>query len=277
MVGAFKMAVFGVASPPVFKGSAVVCVKQTYYASKGLQIHANCSSYIQARLLIMEVRCLGWAHVLLLMVYDFMRRFLRETDEIPPFEIPQMRFVDAALACSQAGVERERDLFMLEERIDSSTDGNFRKYVNNRAATPLPLKAKADIWRAAFLCFTQHYQYYRTFKMVFVSDYQGGDSLLTDPQIMSSPALAESGKNLFADGNVSTGFASFETDHVCNEFCKFFKLPTDYANWEEETHSGKAMVASAVAGAATRYTIVIPSTAGLTKAMDISAAAPSMS
>ncbi|KAJ7648410.1 hypothetical protein B0H17DRAFT_1148089 [Mycena rosella] len=39
MVGAFKMAVFGVASPPIFE-KAEIWVKQTYYVSHGLQIGA---------------------------------------------------------------------------------------------------------------------------------------------------------------------------------------------------------------------------------------------
>jgi hypothetical protein len=39
------------------------------------------------------------------------------------------------------------------------------------------------------------------------------------------------GKHLFADGNVETGFESFETDHTCNKFCRWFRLRTDYDNW----------------------------------------------
>ncbi|KAJ7107131.1 hypothetical protein C8R44DRAFT_530778, partial [Mycena epipterygia] len=176
----------------------------------------------KAKLLIMEVRCLGWAHVLLLMVYDFIRRFIRESGVSPPFDIPQMRFVKAALACSQAGPEqRDRDLFLLEECINTDREGKFRKYINNRAAVPTIFKNEADNTRAEFLSFTQHCQYFRTFKMIFVSDYQGGSTLLTDPQIIT---FADAGKNLFADGNVGSGFASFEFDHVCNKFCRFFKL-----------------------------------------------------
>jgi hypothetical protein len=41
----------------------------------------------------------------------------------------------------------------------------------------------------------------------------------------------EGTRHLFADGNVSHGFESFETDHVCNKFCRFFELRTDYSNW----------------------------------------------
>ncbi|KAJ7024632.1 hypothetical protein C8F04DRAFT_1270022 [Mycena alexandri] len=68
----------------------------------------------------------------------------------------------------------------------------------------------------------------------FVGDYQGGNTLLTDPQIMSSPEFMAAGHHLFADGNVATGFESFEIDHVCNKFCQFFQLRTDYNNWNVE-------------------------------------------
>jgi hypothetical protein len=47
----------------------------------------------------------------------------------------------------------------------------------------------------------------------------------------------EGAKHLFADGNISTGFASFETDHTCNKFCRFFELSTDYANWGSSSNA----------------------------------------
>ncbi|KAJ7648411.1 hypothetical protein B0H17DRAFT_1148090 [Mycena rosella] len=220
----------------------------------------------------MEVCCLGWAQVLLFMVYEFIRRFLRENDLTAPFEIPQMCFVSAALACSQLGVEKDRDLYLLEERIYTSSgmEGKFRKYLNNRTAVPFYCVDEVDQTRALFLSFSQHYQYFRAFKMLFVSDYSGGSTLLTDPQIMSAPEFSKAGKHLFADGNVSTGFASFEVDHMCNHFCHFFKLPTDYAVWDGIPKSVAVIPpVGSGSGVNVQTPIIIPST-GFTKAMDIS-------
>ncbi|KAJ7027222.1 hypothetical protein C8F04DRAFT_1123061 [Mycena alexandri] len=197
----------------------------TFYVSKGFKIGGSTvpaniahDARAQAKSLTMEVRCLAWGHVLLYMVYTFIRRFIREHGE-PPFPIPQMRFVEACLASQQ------------EERIHPDVEGKFRKYINNGAAIPTAFRNAEDQERAQFLAFTQHVQYWKTTKTVFVGDYQGGNTLLTDPQIMSSPEFMAAGHHLFADGNVATGFESFEIDHVCNKFCQFFQLRTDYNNW----------------------------------------------
>ncbi|KAJ7265655.1 hypothetical protein C8J57DRAFT_1069332, partial [Mycena rebaudengoi] len=58
----------------------------------------------------------------------------------------------------------------------------------------------------------------------------GGDTLLTDPQILTADEVG----SVFVDGNVASGYASFELDHKCNDFCQFFKLPTDYSNWAQQ-------------------------------------------
>ncbi|KAJ7438149.1 MHCK/EF2 kinase, partial [Mycena latifolia] len=178
----------------------------------------------QAKHLTMELRCLIWGHVLLYIVYDFIRRFIREHGP-PKFKIPEMRFVKAGLVFVQ-GQGKPDDLFLIEERICEKTEGKFRKYINNRAAIPSHFTDADDQESAEFLAFAQHFQYLRTFKMAFTSDYQGGKTLLTDPQIMSSPSA---GTQLFADGNVKSGFQSFEADHKCTKFCTFFGLPTNYA------------------------------------------------
>ncbi|KAJ7842228.1 alpha-kinase family-domain-containing protein [Mycena olivaceomarginata] len=148
----------------------------------------------------------------------------------PPFAIPQLVFVDAALAMIPGP---DKDLYLLEQCIAENSEGKFRKYINNRAAIPTLFENKDDKECAEFLAFSQHYQYLKTHKMLFVSDYQGRNSLLTDPQIMK----LEGARHLFADGNVSTGFASFETDHTCNMFCCFFELSTDYANWGSSSNA----------------------------------------
>jgi len=73
------------------------------------------------------------------------------------------------------------------------------------------------------ICFIQHVQYWKTKGMVYVSDFQGARNLLTDPQIMSSPDFE--GKVLFGDGNLGEAFKQFPMQHVCNEFCNWFRLP----------------------------------------------------
>ncbi|KAJ7726305.1 hypothetical protein DFH07DRAFT_758178 [Mycena maculata] len=205
MVGAFKMATLGESSPALFDDPTNfdICIKQTFYskAVKGASItqQPRCNiphdAQSQAKGLTTEVRCLAWAHVLLSSTYTFIRRFIRDNGP-PPFAIPQLRYVKGALASSQGA---ERDLFLVEERIM----GTFRKYINNRATIPTVFPDAVNNETAKFLAFTQHYQYWSSYKMVFISDYQGtlyllccsshihnmtgGDTLLTDPQIMSSP------------------------------------------------------------------------------------------
>jgi hypothetical protein len=76
--------------------------------------------------------------------------------------------------------------------------------------------------------------------------YLGGATLLTDPQILTSgyvtahsiffffcsmSCFRELGY-IFAEGNLPETFKSFETDHMCNRFCRTFGLPTDYAKWD---------------------------------------------
>ncbi|KAJ7318338.1 hypothetical protein DFH08DRAFT_971406 [Mycena albidolilacea] len=134
------MATYGVATPPVFGLDANVCAKQSYYESKGLQIAGTNNVAIhnvahdvgrQAKVLIMELRCLGWDRVLLRIVYHFVQHFIR-MHKPPPFAIPNPTL------------------------FDNNDD-------------------KEDKERAEFLAFSQHYQYIKTHKMLFVSDYQGID------------------------------------------------------------------------------------------------------
>jgi hypothetical protein len=67
----------------------------------------------------------------------------------------------------------------------------------------------------------------------------GGRTLLTDPQIITSPYVlfqaprlfslilecicSETGR-IFADGNLPSTHLAFTTDHICNRICQFFNL-----------------------------------------------------
>ncbi|KAJ6504299.1 alpha-kinase family-domain-containing protein, partial [Mycena vitilis] len=208
----------------------------------------------QVKLLLMEIRCLAWGHVLLNLVYVFIRRFIRDNSRKPPFDIPDLRFVQAALFFHPTA-DGKSDASLVEQRIQLPQGKRFVKYINNRATIPTEFTDAEDNERAAFLSFTQHYQYIRTFKMVFVSDYQGAAGLLTDPQIMTSPRFQENGRHLFAEGNVASGFDSFEVDHKCNKYCRFFELSDNY---DDEVEAKSPAAASSQSSG--------------TKAMDISVA-----
>ncbi|KAF8228633.1 hypothetical protein L208DRAFT_1290489 [Tricholoma matsutake] len=172
----------------------------------------------------MEVSCLVWAQALLDIIYDFIKE---ESDlEGPtklPFCIPQLCFVKVAIAIEQSSsTSAKKTTFLIEEVIDENTEGPFRKYLNNVSAEPLVIETKEDEEWAKFLAFSQHVQYWKTKKQVFVSDYQGGNMLLSDPQISLAGALGP----IFAEGNIPAAHRNFETNHCCNLFCKWFNVPT---------------------------------------------------
>jgi hypothetical protein len=106
---------------------------------------------------------------------------MAEEKSPPPTQIPRMRFVRVVFATEgkQAQVmnrekTRPRSLFLVEESIEESREGRFRKYINNQAPVPNTFLFDCeDANRALFLAFTQHWQYKRTHGLAFVSDYQG--------------------------------------------------------------------------------------------------------
>ncbi|KAJ7242658.1 hypothetical protein C8J57DRAFT_1243862 [Mycena rebaudengoi] len=178
------------------------------------------------RRLLDEANLLYWADALMSFTYSFIDKTLAELPGPPPFIIPRLRFVDAAVAVSHeplsgkhiANISSIRRTYLLEEFIDTKTAGPYVKFVHNGSATPL-LDEDDDLYRIAqFLCFTQHVQYQKTDQTVFISDLQG-------PQIMTAAEIAD-GVSIFGDGNVSSIFAKFPQQHICNEFCKWFQLPS---------------------------------------------------
>ncbi|KIL57481.1 hypothetical protein M378DRAFT_27965 [Amanita muscaria Koide BX008] len=240
--GGFKLAVFGTSIAGIFKGEDVeaICAKRVYQpieklvevngALKTKVINVPHEGQKQFQHLTMEVSCLVWAQALLDMVYDFIKEMTVTRDpKNLPFHIPQLRFVKAAIAIeqSQSQTAGKKTTFLLEEVIDVNTEGPFRKYLNNVSPEPLVMETKDDEVRAKFLAFSQHVQYWKTKKQVFVSDYQGGSTLLTDPQISSAGALGP----IFADGNIPSAHHSFERKHRCNYFCQWFNLQT--SNYDE--------------------------------------------
>ncbi|KAI9511301.1 hypothetical protein F5148DRAFT_1146961 [Russula earlei] len=174
--GGFKLAMFGTTSQDIFGAGFEVCAKQTFYAKKAtidstnqdpIKITQNIphNGVTQVCNLMMEIACLSWAHILLNLIYKFVDKGIA-LHGLPPFLIPPMHFVEAALAVEHVTTENsEARAFLLEEVIGGN-DGHFRKYLK-------------------FLAFLQHVQYFKTKKLAFVANYQGSNSVLSDPQIVT--------------------------------------------------------------------------------------------
>lgn len=113
---------------------------------------------------------------------------IRRKKALPPFKVPKVRFVRAALAvdlpsATTVDVKTPR-AYLIEEEIT----GEFIKFVNNDHAVPmdkLPYEAR-DL--ADYCCFLQHLQWNRTRGLMITSDYQGSmNGIFTDPQLLTHP------------------------------------------------------------------------------------------
>ncbi|KAL0945786.1 hypothetical protein HGRIS_012074 [Hohenbuehelia grisea] len=230
--GVFKSALEAVTSSSLFPDSTTelaICMKQCFFTDPATrkQVFYDCRK--QAGLLILEMRCLGWASALMDVVYAFIAQMESEVGK-PSFEVPSMWFISSGLAIAET---EEKQTYLVEERIKDE-DGKFIKYICNSSATPTQFKKHPQRrLRAEFLSFAQHVQYMKTRKMAYVSDFQGGLSLLTDPQIITSPELGY----VFADGN--TNFDKFGSQHECNRFCTFYNLTRDIFDDAEAGAHGK--------------------------------------
>lgn len=182
--GGFKVAAFGTSTTRLFESNTSdVCAKRTYHSVEHV-VQQN-GSFVpksndilyegrkQFQNLTMEISCIVWAQALLDLVYEFISH---EDSCPPPFNIPKFRFVELALAMegSPDGTKKQNGaIFLVEEVIAEEREGPFRKYLNNVSPVPLLMTRKEDETRAKFLAFSQHVQYWKTKKQVFVSDYQG--------------------------------------------------------------------------------------------------------
>ncbi|KAJ3963667.1 hypothetical protein EV361DRAFT_813148, partial [Lentinula raphanica] len=227
--GSFKMALMDCTTSQIILGSSTnVCLKRCFIRSSDGSTSMLPEDQ-QYRELSRELNCILWAKVLLDIVYKFIAREDAALTAQPPFAIPQLHFVEAALVVARRADHEE--LYMMEERISDSGLGSgfFMKYICNSSGQPLFLRGTSSHVTernrcACFLSFAQHVQYVRTAKLAFTSDFQGAGDLLTDPQIITSPDL---GNQLFARGNVA--FETMLNTHECtgNEFCEYYKLPRE--------------------------------------------------
>ncbi|KAJ7191512.1 hypothetical protein GGX14DRAFT_701589 [Mycena pura] len=194
---------------------------------------ARFDSQDEYKAILMEANVLQWSTSIFGLSDDFIQNFITHNGQ-PPFKILYPRFIHAGVALvhsalpavsSSKSTSNVARSYLVEELIDGHRD-NFRKFIANRSAKPLAsVLAEAELAHVAeFLSFTQHVQYWKTKAMVYLSDLQGTVDLLTDPQIMTTPELAN-GADLFGEGNVAAAFEAFPREHECNKFCTWFQVP----------------------------------------------------
>ncbi|KAL4253269.1 hypothetical protein AB1N83_013323 [Pleurotus pulmonarius] len=217
--GAFKIALLGSqTSEPIFRSHQhghdyPVCMKQMFFEerkevtqSDGRVIHVKqdipYDSQRQAQELMMEI---------------FVTEEMAKIGP-PPFPIPTLAYVEAALAIEQVDGKPGR-VWLLEEVIPVSPTSPFRKYIGNASCAPIFYQDTNDHDRALFCSFAQHVQFIEMRGKAFVADFQGAAGLLTDPQIITT--ADGPGTQIFAAGNIHQEFARF---HKCNKYCVFFNL-----------------------------------------------------
>ncbi|KAG6371002.1 hypothetical protein JVT61DRAFT_10721 [Boletus reticuloceps] len=170
--------------------------------------HARLSLVEESSKLFHEANCLYWAKALLNLIYNYIHHCVAEASEPPPFNIPEVHFVEAALLLTysteatnstpdqpqhtQAGTSSKSTpgsvtgIYLAEELIDISNESGssnqrptFTKFVHNSDPSPfIQDPGEYGYETAKFLAFTQHIQYVNTTGLVYISDYQGGFLLL---------------------------------------------------------------------------------------------------
>ncbi|KAG2148337.1 hypothetical protein BD769DRAFT_1345377, partial [Suillus cothurnatus] len=110
-------------------------------------------------------------------------------------------------------------VYLLEERILFNDKEEFTKFIHNMDCVPSLDEDEYGYDLAVFLAFMQHLQYVQTKGLVFISDYQGSLTLLTDPQILTHPCVE--GGDVFGDGNIEGMVNEFERKHSCNHYCRW--------------------------------------------------------
>ena len=143
----------------------VVCIKQIYEPHRSGGI-LRLQGPQEARAILPEAMCLLFAGALLNMTYSFMDRQQSLLPELPPFAVPQVRFVHAMIAIIHGGTDKA---FLIEEYIT----GPFSKYINNSKPVPLQGLTGTSLELAHFLCFAQHVQYEKSPNLAYTSDFQG--------------------------------------------------------------------------------------------------------
>ena len=126
-----------------------------------------------------EGTLLGWADFLLQSAYEFINDFIANQALVEvPFEIPQLRFVKAAIAYLEkllnnalgaSSSTSHHVAYLLEELFP--TGNLFIKYIHNADAIPLQDHDEPGYNTAIFLCFIQHVQFILTHGQAYISDF----------------------------------------------------------------------------------------------------------
>ncbi|KIL58368.1 hypothetical protein M378DRAFT_86593, partial [Amanita muscaria Koide BX008] len=148
--GTFKSSVEGFSSVTLFQQDSLqICIKQGICQNPGSK-PTRYDTWEEARILSVEINCIGWAQALLDLVYNFVAAALPACGE-PPLPVPQMRFVGAGLAVTTS--TEGQTTYLVEEFIDPVTEGPFTKYLNNDSPEPFRFPDPALNTRALFLSF----------------------------------------------------------------------------------------------------------------------------
>ncbi|KAI6138639.1 hypothetical protein BKA82DRAFT_3942413, partial [Pisolithus tinctorius] len=118
----------------------------------------------ESNILYQEANVLYWAKALLKMMYKFIDHAIDSAKEPPPFDIPHTHFMDAGL------------LLVYSNALTTTKDSDgedFMKYIHNGDAAPCDHLDPDAENIMQFLAFTQHGQYVKTCRQVYISDYQG--------------------------------------------------------------------------------------------------------
>ncbi|KAI6152554.1 hypothetical protein BKA82DRAFT_4351868 [Pisolithus tinctorius] len=247
-VGAFKTAqrarinIFGSAANSL--GSTPneeIILKRPYDVVQGSPPYTRLTLHEESIKLVREANILYWSKALLNMTYNYIHHCVSKSTDPPPFEIPILRFVVAGLVVvyshrpgGPTGPHAPKPgsasaMYLAEEliRFDDGPDGisggglkKFTKFIHNSNPNPFPEPGEYGYETAEFLAFTQHVQYSNTNGQVYISDYQGSMTLLSDPQILTHPDVNQ-GQILFGEGNLEDEVAAFEHQHICNKYCKW--------------------------------------------------------
>ncbi|KAH8999867.1 hypothetical protein EDB86DRAFT_2802278 [Lactarius hatsudake] len=224
------------------RSTTLVALKQPYLSnhSSGSDLSSSViltlplSPEGQVKELSANALSIQWASSLLQDVYNFIDLYHKSHPTTCPATIPVFQFVTCGLAMTNVpgATPQHKEVYLIEELIQPDHDGPWRKYIKNNSSCPCYFKDMNNYRCSEFLAFCQHVQYWRMGRLVFTSDFQGGDTLLTDPQIITHPDL---GRKLFGKGNVQRTHHNFKREHKCNVFCKFFKVPTSYVQHDKLT------------------------------------------
>ncbi|KAI5994854.1 hypothetical protein EDC04DRAFT_2586134, partial [Pisolithus marmoratus] len=127
----------------------------------------------ESNILYHEANALYWVKALLRMMYWFIDHAIEAAQEPPPFKIPHLCFVDTGAGQPVKSNGTMNVAYLIEELIPVSADDEFVKYIHNDDVAPCFLLDMNDEGIADFLAFTQHVQYVKMGRQVYILDYQG--------------------------------------------------------------------------------------------------------